>query len=103
MKQTSSGSGLTKEQKIHNFISDVFMITNDSATNISLPAEKRRTFMYEYMSKDFTLDMIDDIMTNRLQKNRDENKFIYLMQTYRRLENHLYTKSSIASPLISSD
>lgn len=79
------------------------MITNDSATNTSLPAEKRRTFMYEYMGKDFTLDLIDDIMTNRLQKNRDENKFIYLMQTYRRLENHLYTKSTISTPLISPE
>ena len=77
------------------------MLTNDSSSNNSLPAEKRRTFMYEYIGKDFTLEMIDDIMTGRLTKNREENKFIYLVQTYRRLENHIYTKQTLGTSLIS--
>ncbi len=68
------------------------MVTNDSATNNNLNADKKRTFMYEYIGKDFTLDGIDDLLTSRLQKNRDENKFIYLIQSFRRLENHLYAK-----------
>ena len=55
------------------------MITTDSASNTSLAGEKRRTFLYEYIGKEFTLEAIDDILTNRLQKNRDENKFIYLI------------------------
>ncbi len=56
------------------------MITNDSAYNNSISStENRRTFMYEYIGKDFTLQLLDDILTNRLQKNRDENKFIYLI------------------------
>jgi hypothetical protein len=57
--------------------------------------------MYEYIGKDFTLEMIDDIMTGRLTKNREENKFIYLIQTYRRLENHIYTKQTLGTSLIS--
>ncbi len=36
---------------------------------------------------------------SRLSKNKDENKFIYLMQSYRKLENHLYAKTS-ANPII---
>jgi len=30
---------------------------------------------------------------SRLSKNKDENKFVYLVQSYRRLENHLYAKT----------
>jgi hypothetical protein len=39
---------------------------------------------------------------SRLAKNKDENKFIYLMQSYRRLENHLYTKTT-SNPIITQD
>jgi len=55
------------------------MITNDSAFNNGVSTEKKRTFLYEYMSgKSFKLEELDDIMMARLSKNKDENKFIYL-------------------------
>lgn len=47
----------------------------------------------------FRLEILDEILMSRLGKNKDENKFIYLMQTYRRLENHLYTKTT-SNPII---
>ncbi len=72
---------MTKEQKIHNFISDILMVTNDHAMNANVPAEKKRTFLYEYMGQDrmFKLEEIDEILMNRLTKNKDENKFIYII------------------------
>ena len=51
---------LTKEQKMHNFISDVLMITNDNAL------DKKKTFLYEYMGKQFELADLDTILMNRL-------------------------------------
>ena len=43
------------------------MITSESVSNsASLPADKRRTFLYEYIGKEFTLEAIDDVLTNRL-------------------------------------
>lgn len=88
---------MTREQKIHNFLSEVFLITNDQSVNQNLHSEKKRTFLYEYMGegRHFKLEELDDILMNRLQKNKDENKFIYLIQSYRRLENHLYVKSNM--------
>ncbi len=50
----------------------------------------------------FRLEILDEILMSRLAKNKDENKFIYLMQTYRRLENHLYTKTT-SNPIITSE
>ncbi len=41
------------------------------------------------------MEDMDDIFISRLSKNKDENKFIYLMQCYRRLENHLYVKEKL--------
>lgn len=57
------------------------MITNDQASNAGLPAEKKKTFLYEYMGdgKLFMIGETDDIMMSRLAKNKDENKFIYLI------------------------
>ena len=55
------------------------MITNDSASNASLSSEKKRTFLYEYIDKSFTIEALDDILMSRLLKNKDENKFIYLI------------------------
>lgn len=73
------------------------MITNDQSLNAQLSADKKRTFLYEFMGdgRYFKIEELDDILMSRLQKNKDENKFIYLVQTYKRLENHLYVKSSI--------
>ena len=78
------------------------MVTNDHATNANVPAEKKRTFLYEYMGQDrmFKLEEIDEILMNRLTKNKDENKFIYIIQCYRRLESHLYIKTMVAQPLV---
>lgn len=61
--------------------------------------EKRKTFLYEYLGegKLFSLEQIDDILMSRLQKNRDENKLSYLVQSYRRLEQHVYAKAAGAS------
>lgn len=72
------------------------MITNESQPQ-NVPAEKKKTFLYEYIGEGvlFRLEILDEIIMSRLAKNKDENKFIYLMQSYRRLENHIYTKSAI--------
>lgn len=45
---------------MHNFISDVLMITNDNAI------DKKKTFLYEYMGKQFGLADLDTILMNRL-------------------------------------
>ena len=37
----------------------------------------------------------DEIIVSRLQKVKDENKFIYLINCYRRVESHLYAKEKI--------
>ena len=42
----------------------------------------------------FKMENLDDILMSRLQKNKDENKFIYLIQSYRKLEGHLYSKTT---------
>eukprot|EP00347_Sterkiella_histriomuscorum_P007831 403347399 len=92
---------ITKESRVHQFISDVFQITNDnsSATN------KNKTFLYEFCGEGrlFSLDNLDDILMSRLQKQKDENKFVYLYQTYRKIENHLYVKEKIIEPAQVSD
>ena len=41
------------------------------------------------------MENLDDIIMSRLQKNKDENKFIYLINCYRKLDNHLYVKEKI--------
>ena len=87
MKKTESGpqptqqTVVTKELKIHNFISDVLMVTNDATANQNLPQEKKKTFLYEYLGaeKVFSQDILDEILMSRLAKNKDENKFIYLV------------------------
>lgn len=82
------------------------MITNDASANQNVSQEKKKTFLYEYLGggpeKMFRLEILDEILMSRLGKNKDENKFIYLMQTYRRLENHLYTKTS-SNPIITQE
>lgn len=41
------------------------------------------------------MDDLDDLIMSRLSKDKDENKFIYLYKTFRRIENHLYFKEKI--------
>ena len=73
------------------------MITNESGPN----SDKKKTFLYEYCGegKLFSLGDIDDIFISRLQKNKDENKFSYLVDVYRRVEQHLYVKSKLIDPV----
>jgi hypothetical protein len=57
------------------------MVTNDASANQNVPQEKKKTFLYEYLGaeKMFRLEILDEILMSRLAKNKDENKFIYLM------------------------
>ena len=59
---------------MHTFLSDVLQITNESS-------DKKKTFLYEYCGDDrlFKMEELDDILMSRLSKNKDENKFIYLI------------------------
>ena len=78
----------------------MFNITNESKhanANIDRYAPKQqapKTFLYEF-SQDgmtFKVDDLDIILCNRLMKNKEENKFIYLFEAYQKLENHLWAK-----------
>lgn len=40
----------------------------------------------------FKVDDLDLILLNRLMKNKEENKFMYLFDAYTKLENHLWAK-----------
>ena len=77
---------------MHQYLSEVFMITTNSD-------HKAKTFLYEYSSYDteklFTLEDIDLILISRLKLNNDENKFVFLYQSYERAINHLYVKSNL--------
>lgn len=86
---------ITKEQRVHNFLSDIFQITNDNSS--ANPTNKNKTFLYEYCGADrlFKMEDLDDILMSRLSKNKDENKFIYLYTCYCKLDNHLYVKEKI--------
>jgi hypothetical protein len=57
------------------------MVTNDASANQNVPQEKKKTFLYEYLGaeKMFRLEILDEILMSRLAKNKDENKFIYLI------------------------
>lgn len=52
------------------------MITNDNSKN-----DGKKTFLYDYAgeSKLFSLEELDEIIMSRLSKNKDENKFVYLI------------------------
>ena len=80
----------TKEQKVHQFLSDVFLISNEAG-------KKDMTFLYEYCGegKMFTLEDLDDVLMSRLSKNIDENKFLFLFQSFNRVQKHLYVKGKI--------
>ena len=76
---------------MHKFLSEVFLITNDNSTKTN------SIFLYEFCGegKLFRMEDLDDILMSRLSKNKDENKFIYLYQSFKRLESHLYVKEKI--------
>ena len=38
------------------------------------------------------MDDLDLILCNRLQKQRDENKFVYLYESYEKISNHIVAK-----------
>ena len=76
---------LSKEQKGHNMISDILLITNEST-------DKKKTFLYEYCGRMFRVEDLDDILISRLGKNQHENKFTYLYQSYKRGDTHIYNK-----------
>ncbi|CDW72140.1 u box domain-containing protein [Stylonychia lemnae] len=87
--------GITKEQRIHNFISDIFQITNENS--ITNSNNKNKTFLYEYCGegRQFKMQDLDDIIMSRLQQNKNENKFVYLFNCYRKIDSHLYVKEKI--------
>lgn len=81
---------MTEEKLIHTWISDTFMITNETKG-----AQKEgKTFLYEFCEggRLFSFDDLDIILCNRLAKQRDENKFDYLFRSYERLESHIVAK-----------
>lgn len=43
----------------------------------------------------FKLDVLDEIIMSRLQKNKDENKLVYLLQAHRRIDSHLYVTQKL--------
>jgi hypothetical protein len=45
-----------------------------------LTNDKNKTFLYEYCGegKLFKMEDLDDLIVSRLQKDKDENKFVYL-------------------------
>lgn len=93
---------MTEEKYMHQLISDVFHITNESsmantAVNRYGPTSATmmpKVFLYEFSEdgKSFKVEDLDLIICNRLMKNKDENKFTYLYEAYTRLENHLWAK-----------
>ena len=81
-------------------IGDVYNITNEgglanqAVNRYAAQTVAPKTFMYEFSKTGtlFTLDDLDIILCNRLMKQKDENKFIYLFEAYERLENHIWAK-----------
>jgi hypothetical protein len=95
---------MNEAKLIHQWISDVFMITNESRgpqKNISAQ-DQQKTFLYEFSDGDkkFAFDDLDIILCNRLAKMRDENKFDYLFRCYERLEAHIVAKRKHMADMI---
>lgn len=94
---TNPPAAKTEEDFIHTLISDVYHITNESGPK-STPSSKYgaqpKTFIYEFCEdgKKFTVADLDIILCIRLAKNRDENKFEFLFDSYERLEKHIIAK-----------
>ena len=76
---------MTEDKMIHQLISDVYHITNESAAaNQVNPRYGQtvypKTFLYEFSQdgQTFKMDDLDIILCNRLMKQKEENKFVYL-------------------------
>lgn len=84
---------MTEEKLIHTWISDVYLITNESA-GPQKSGQQPKTFLYEFCQdgKLFAIDDLDIILCNRLAKQRDENKFDYLFKSYERIDSHIVAK-----------
>jgi len=84
---------MTEEKLIHTWISDVYLITNESG-GPQKSGQQPKTFLYEFCQdgKMFALDDLDIILCNRLGKQRDENKFDYLFKAYERIDSHIVAK-----------
>jgi hypothetical protein len=82
---------MTKEQRVHKFISDTLLVTNKYS------GDKVLVFLESYCDTDkyFTMEEIEDIIISRLSKNQDENKYLYILDTFRRIESHIYVKEKI--------
>lgn len=93
-------TGFHEEKLIDQMISDVFMITADpKAANQHLSGSTGKTFLYEFCNggQRFSLDQIDLILMQRLAKDvkrngKDENKFMYLYESYCKIAEHLVAR-----------
>ena len=96
MASTGVAGVMTEEKLIHQWISDVYLITNEAGAqkNRGTSGQQQKTFLYEFCNEGqyFTFDDLDIILCNRLAKSRDENKFEYLYLSYERLEQHIVAK-----------
>lgn len=92
----------SEEQLCHTLISDVFHITNESGAPVKKYGEKPKTFIYEFCDdgKKFSVDDLDIILCIRLGKNKDENKFEFLFNSYERLEKHIIGKRKQSAEMI---
>ena len=78
---------------MHSLISDAFLITNDSSKKEMGPGNKPKEFLYEFAeASHFKSDDLDLILCTRLAKQKDENKFAYLYESYERVRVHIVSK-----------
>ena len=70
------------------------MITNETGkVTSSQTSNKGETKVYLHgITQNFTFDDLDIIIVGRLGKQRDENKFNYLYESYERIGAHLVAK-----------
>jgi len=71
-------------------------VTNKAPTK-QAPTPAKITFLYEFCDEGrlFTFKDLDEILMCRLPKQKDENKFVYLLQCFQKLQGHLYVKQAI--------
>lgn len=80
-QSSQNTSANTEEKLIHQFISDVFMITNETGKILSSQTSNKgeaKVYLHGMANQSFTFDDLDIIIVGRLGKQRDENKFDYL-------------------------
>jgi hypothetical protein len=71
------------EKRIQQMMSDILNVT---MTKSGGAADKGKMYLSDFEGQTLTKDDIDIVLCNRLAKNCDENKFIYLTQCFERLE-----------------